>query len=87
MNIDDKLFDKLKAVEEKAKTFVTDRTLSELLMRCLVEKNGYKNLYLKLKVEDFDEEMLDAGNMVVNAQITVTDIYKGCEHPSLIGIC
>ena len=59
LNINDKLFDNLKAVEEKAKTFVSDRTLSKPLLRSLVEKDGYKNLYLKLKGDEFDEEMLD----------------------------
>ena len=59
LNINDKLFDNLKAVEEKAKTFVSDRTLSKPLLRSLVEKDGYANLYLKLKGDEFDEEMLD----------------------------
>ena len=84
LNNGDKLFDNLKAVEEKAKTFVTDRTLSKPLLRALVEKDGYKNLYLKLKKDEFDEDMLDVKNVMVNAQITVTAIYKGCEYPSLL---
>ena len=84
LNINDKLFDNLKAVEEKAKTFVTDSTLSKPLLRCLVGKDEYRNLYLKLKEDEFDKDMLDVKNVMVNAQITVTAIYKGCEHPSLL---
>ena len=84
VNITDKLLDNLKAVEGKAKTFVTGRTLSKPLLRCLVEKDECKNLYLKLKKGEFDEKMLDVKNVMVNGQITVTAIYKGCEHPSLL---
>ena len=58
INIKDKLFDRLKAVEEKAKEFL-DRPLSKPLLRCLVEKDEYKTLYLKLKPGQFDESMLD----------------------------
>ena len=83
INIKDNLFSRLKAVEEKAETFL-DRPLTKPLLRCLVEKNGYKSLYLKLKPEQFDEGMLDVKSVVVSGLITITAIYKGHEHPSLL---
>ena len=83
INIKDNLFSRLKAVEEKAETFL-DRPLTKPLFRCLVEKNGYKTLYLKLKPDQFDEDMLDVKSVVVSGLITVTAIYKGHEHPSLL---
>ena len=83
VNIKDKLFSRLKAVEEKAKEFL-DRPLSKPLLRCLVEKDEYKTLYLKLKPVQFDEGMLDVESVVVSGLITVTSIYKGHEHPSLL---
>ena len=81
INVDDKLFQKLKAVESKAGTFL-DRKLSKPLLRCLVEKGEYRILYLKTKPDQFDEEMLDEHSVVVSGIITVTAIYMGCEHPS-----
>ena len=83
INIKDKLFSRLKAVEEKAKEFL-DRSLSKPLLRCLVEKDEYKTLYLKLKSDQFDEEMIDVGSVVVSGLMTVSAIYKGYEHPSLL---
>lgn len=83
INVDDKLFKKLKAVESKAETLL-DRPLSKPLMRCLVEKGEYKSLYLKPKPEQFDEEMLDERSVLVSGIITVTAFYLGCEHPSLL---
>ena len=61
-------------MESKAKTFL-DRKLSKPLMRCLVEKGEYKSLYLKPKLDKFDEEMLDERSVVVSGVITVTAIY------------
>ena len=83
INIKDKLFSRLKAVEEKAKTFL-DRPLTKPLLRCLVEKDKYKTLYLKLKPDQFDDDMLDVKSVVVFGLITVTAVYKGHEHPSLL---
>ena len=57
INIKDKLFSRLKAVEKKAKEFL-DQPLSKPLLRCLVEKDEHKTLYLKLKPGQFDEGML-----------------------------
>ena len=83
INVDDKLFSKLKAVEVKAETFL-DCKLKKPLLRCLVEKGEYKTLYLKPKPEQFDEDMLDERSVVVSGVITITAIYLGCEHPSLL---
>ena len=83
INIKDKLFSRLKAVEEKSETFL-DRPLTKPLLRCLFERDEYKTLYLKLKPAQFDEDMLDVGSVVVSGLITVTTIYKGHEHPSLL---
>ena len=83
INIKDKLFSRLKAVEEKCKEFI-DRPLSKSLLRCLIEKDDYKTLYLKLKSDQFDEEMVDVKSVVVSGLVTVTAIYKGHEHPSLL---
>ena len=83
INIKDKLFGRLKAVEEKCKDFI-DRPLPKPLLRCLVEKDDYKTLYLKLKSDQFDEEMIDVKSVVVSGMVTVTAIYKGCESPSLL---
>ena len=47
INVKDKLFSRLKAVEEKAKEFL-GRPLPKPLLRALVEKDEYKTLYLKL---------------------------------------
>ena len=82
-NVKDKLFSRLKAVEEKAKEFL-DRPLTKPFLRCLVEKDEYNTLYLKPKPYQFDEDMLDVGPVVVSGLITVTAIYKGHEHPSLL---
>ena len=82
INVDNKLFRKLKAVESKAKTFL-DRPLSKPLMRCLVKKGEYKSLYLKPKPEQFDEDLLDERFVLVSGILTVTAIYMGCEHQSL----
>ena len=79
INIKDKLFAWLKAVEEKAGTFL-DRPLTKPLLRCLVERDEYKTLYLKLKPGQFGEDMLDVESVVVSGLITVTAIYKGHEH-------
>ena len=81
INVDDKLLKKLKAVESKAETFL-DRELKKPLLRCFVEKDGYKTLYLKPK--EFDEDMLDEQYVLVSGIITVTAIYLGSKHPSLI---
>ena len=83
INIKDKLFARLKAVEEKAETFL-DGPLTKPLLRCLVEKDVYKTLYLKLKPDQFDEDMLDVKSVVVSGLFTITAIYKGHEHPSLL---
>ena len=83
INVKDKLFSRLKAVEAKSEEFL-DRPLSKPLLRCLVEKDEYKTLYLKLKPDQFDEDMSDVGSVVVSGLITVTAIYKGHEHPSLL---
>ena len=83
INIKDKLFSRLRAVEAKAGTFL-DRPLTKQLLRCLVEKDEYKTLYLKLKPDQFDDDMLDVKSVVVSGLITVTAIYKGHEHPSLL---
>ena len=83
INSKDKLFSRLKAVEEKAKEFL-DRPLSKPLLRCLVEKDEYKTLYLKLKSDQFDEDRVDVQSVVVSGLMTVSAIYKGCEHPSLL---
>ena len=48
INIKDNLFSRLKAVEEKAETFL-DRPLTKPLFRCLVEKNGYKYFVFETK--------------------------------------
>lgn len=58
VNVDDKLFSKLKAVESKAESFL-ERSLSKPLLRCLVERGGYRSLYLKLKPDQFEDEMLN----------------------------
>ena len=73
----------MKAVEAKAETFL-DRPLTKPLLRCLVEKGGYRTLHLKPKPDQFDGDMLDEGSVVVSSLITVTAIYKGNEHPSLL---
>ena len=83
INIKDKLFSRLKAVEEKAETFLGG-PLTKPLLRCLVEKDVYKTLYLKLKPGQFDEGMLDVKSVVVSGFFTITAIYKGYEHPSLL---
>ena len=83
INVKDKLFSRLKAVEEKAKEFL-DRPLSKPLLRALVEKDEYKTLYLKLKPDQFDEGMVDVKSVMVSGLMTVTAIYKGHEHPSLL---
>ena len=83
INIKDKLFSRLKAVEAKATEFL-DRPLTKPLLRALVEKDDFKTLYLKPKPDQFDEGMLDVGSVVVSDLITVTAIYKGHEHPSLL---
>ena len=83
VNIKDNLFSRLKAVEEKATEFL-DRPLSKPLLRCLVEKDEYKTLYLKPKPDQFDEDMLDVKSVVVSGLITIIAIYKGHEHPSLL---
>ena len=83
INVKDKLFSRLKAVEKKAEEFL-DRPLSKPLLRALVEKDEYKTLYLKLKPDQFDEGRLDVGSVMVSGLITVTSIYKGHEHPSLL---
>ena len=83
INMKENLFSRLKAVEAKAETFL-DRPLTKPLLRCVVEKNGYKTLYLKLKPGQFDDDMLDVESVVVSGLITVTAIYKGHEHPSLL---
>ena len=83
VNIKDKLFSRLKAFETKAGEFL-DRPLSKPLLRCLVEKDEYKTLYLKPKPSQIDEDMLDVGFVLVSGLITVTAIYKGHEHPSLL---
>ena len=83
VSVKDNLFSRLKAVEEKATEFL-DRPLTKPLLRCLVEKDEYKTLYLKLKPGQFDEGMLDVKSVVVSGLITVTAIYKGHEHPSLL---
>ena len=83
INIKDKLFSRLKAVEVKAKEFL-DRPLTKPFLRCLVEKDEYKTLYLKPKPDQFDEDMLDVKSVVVSGMVTVTAIYKGCESPSLL---
>ena len=83
VNIKDKLFSRLKAVEEKAKDFI-DRPLSKPLLRCLVGKDEFKTLYLKLKSDQFDKGMLDVKSVVVSGRITITAIYKGHEHVSLL---
>ena len=70
-------------VEVKAEEFL-DRPLTKPLLRCLVEKDEYKTLYLKLKPDQFDEDMLDVESVVVSGLITVTAICKGHEHPSLL---
>ena len=58
INIKDMLFSRLKSVEEKAEEFL-DRPLTKPLLRCLFERDEYKTLYLKLKPDQFDEDMLD----------------------------
>ena len=83
INVKNKLFSRLKAVEEKAREFL-DRPLTKPFLRCLVEKGEYKTLYLKPKPDQFDEDMLDVKSVVVSGLITVTAIYKGHEHPSLL---
>ena len=83
INIKDKLFSRLKAVEEKCKEFI-DCPLSKSLLRSLIQKDDYKTLYLKLKSDQFDEEMVDVKSVVVFGLVTVTAIYKGHEHPSLL---
>ena len=81
IRIDDELFDRLKAVKEKVGTFL-DQPL--LRSRSLVEDKGYKNLYLKLGKDEFNKDMLDEGKVLVNAIITITAVYLGCDHPSLL---
>ena len=83
INVDNKLFSKLKAVEAKAETFL-DRKLKKPLLRCLVEKGEYKTLYLKPKPDQFDQGVLDERSVIVSGLITITAIYLGCEHPSLL---
>ena len=83
INIKDKLFSRLKAVETKAETFL-DGPLTKPLLRCLVKKDVYKTLYLKLKPDQFDEGMVDVKYVLVSGLITITAIYKGCESPSLL---
>ena len=83
IDIKDKLFSRLKAVEAKTMEFL-DHPLSKPLLRALVEKDEYKTLYLKLKPDQFDEDMLDVKSVVVSGLITITAIYKGHEHPSLL---
>ena len=83
INIKEKLFARFKAVEAKAETLL-DRPLAKPLLRCLVEKGEYRTLYLKPKPDQFDNGMLDEGSVVVSGLITVTAIYKGSEHPSLL---
>ena len=84
INVDGKLFSKLKAIESKVETFL-DRKLKKPLLRCLVEKGEYKTLYLKPKPDQFDEDVLDERYVVVSGIITITAIYLGCGHPSLLG--
>ena len=48
INIKEKLFARLKAVEAKAETFL-DRPLTKPLLRCLVEKGEYKNFVFETK--------------------------------------
>ena len=83
INIKDKLFSRLKAVETKAEAFL-DGPLTKPLLRCLIEKDVYKTLYLKLKPGQFDEGMVDVKYVLVSGLITITAIYKGCESPSLL---
>lgn len=83
VNVDDKLFSKLKAVESKAESFL-ERSLSKLLLRCLVERSGYRSLYLKLKPDQFEDEMLNEPSVLVSGIITVTAIYTDTEHPPLL---
>ena len=71
------------SVEAKSEAFL-DRPLTKPRLRCLVEKDEHKTLYLKLKPGQFDEDMLDVESVVVSGLITVTAIYKGHEHPSLL---
>ena len=83
INVKDKLFSRLKAVEEKAKEFL-GRPLPKPLLRALVEKDEYKTFYLKLRPGQFDEDMVDVKHVLVSGLITITAIYKGHEHPSLL---
>ena len=75
ISIKDKLFSRLKSVEEKAEEFL-DRPLTKPLLRCLFERDEYKTLYLKLRPDQFDEDMLDVESVLVFGLITVTAIYK-----------
>lgn len=83
LNIPEKLFNKLKAVESKAETLL-DQPLTKPLLRSLVEKGEYRTLYLKPKPEQFNKNFLNEKAVLVSGVITVTAIFLGSKDSSLL---
>ena len=77
------MYDKLRAVEGKVGTLL-DKKLTEPLLRRLKKNEGFKNFYLKLREDQFDNDMLDENHVKVNAQITLSSVYLGYVHLSLL---
>ena len=83
ITVTDAMYDKLRAVEEKVGTLL-DKKLTEPLLQRLKKNEGFNNFYLKLREDQFDNDMLDENHVKVNAQITLSSVYLGKVHPSLL---
>ena len=83
ITVTDAMYDKLRAVEEKVGTLL-DKKLTEPLLRRLKKNCEFNNFYLKLREDQFDNDMLEENHVKVNAQITLSSVYLGYVHPSLL---
>ena len=77
------MYDRLRAIEEKVKTFL-DKPPEEPLLRRLQQNDEFNNFYLKLNEDQFDKEVLNEEHVTVNAQITLSSVYLGYVYPTLL---
>ena len=82
ITVSDTMYDRLRSIEEKVKTFL-DKPSEEPLFRRLKDNGEFKNFYLKLNEDQFDKDMLNEKNVMVNVQITLSSVYLGYVHPSI----
>ena len=83
ISVSDTMYDRLRAIEEKVKTFL-DNPSEEPLLRRLQQNGEFNNFDLKLNEDQFDKGMLNEEHLTVDAQITLSSVYLGYVYPTLL---